>query len=191
MNNMKNLGLPNILTVSRIIVVPVIIGAFYLPPPYSNWVTFFIFLYAGLTDYLDGKIARHQNKTSEFGQILDPIADKLIVTAIIVMLIHSKIIDDYLAIAAIIILLREILVSGLREFLSSKNKKLPVSKLAKLKTVSQFIALLFLLLNQELHPFPAPLIGEILLWLATLLTIITGYNYIKLTFGYLEINSKK
>ena len=175
------LGLPNLLTYSRILVIPGIIAGFYLNYPYSNWVTFGLFVYAGLTDYLDGWLARAWDMKSQLGQLLDPIADKLLVISSIVMLVSVGTISGTALIAALIILLRELLVSGLREFLANIGAKLPVSKLAKWKTATQIIAVSMLLLGEAISVVPASLIGIVTLWISAGLTIVTGYVYLRST----------
>ncbi len=172
------LNLPNTLTLSRIVMIPVIIAAFYLPSPAANWVTLAIFALAGVTDYLDGYFARVRNQFSAFGRFLDPIADKLLVTAIIVMMVATARIDGIHVLAAMIILCREIFISGLREFLAGVHVGIPVSQLAKWKTTAQFIALGLLLVGDAASAIlPAREIGIAALWLAAALTFYTGYDY--------------
>ena len=175
------LGLPNLLTYSRILVIPGIVAGFYLNYPYSNWVTFGLFVYAGLTDYLDGWLARAWDMKSKLGQLLDPIADKLLVTSTMVMLVSVGTISGTALIAALIILLRELLVSGLREFLAHIGVELPVSKLAKWKTATQILAVSMLLLGEAISVVPALLIGIATLWISAGLTIVTGYFYLRST----------
>ncbi len=175
---MKNV--PNILTLSRILVIPALIGSFYLDFPYSNWVAFTLFTMAGITDYFDGKVARIYNVTSRMGQFLDPIADKLMVVSVIVMLVWADTIYGIHILAAIVILCREILVSGLREFLSDLKVSVPVTFLAKWKTAFQMIALGGLLMGKAAPPWlPAMEISLTLLWIAAILTLYTGFDYMK------------
>jgi cardiolipin synthase len=175
-------GLPNILTVSRILIIPLLVGAFYLPPPTSNWTAFTLFLIASITDYFDGYLARRLDQISPLGRFLDPVADKLLVAAAIVMLIWA---DRAPLIPALIILCREIMVSGLREFLAELKVGLPVTQLAKWKTGSQMGALCLLLIG-DVVSIPDGLglslveIGGILLWIAAGLTTVTGYDYLRL-----------
>lgn len=175
---MKNI--PNILTMSRIVVIPLVIGSFYLDFPTSNWVAFVLFTLAGITDYFDGLVARSYNVTSRMGQFLDPIADKLMVVTVIVMLVGFQTITDFHILAAIIILLREILVSGLREFLSDLKVSVPVTFLAKWKTAAQMIALGGLLMGDAAPDWlPAMTISLTLLWIAAGLTLYTGLDYLR------------
>ncbi len=174
-------SLPNLLTLSRIVVIPLFVAAFYLPYPGANWCAFGLFLLAGITDYFDGYLARRWQMTSALGRFLDPIADKLLVSAAIVMLVwaeHAPILP------CLVILCREILVSGLREFLAELNVSVPVSRLAKWKTGVQIVALCFLLVGDAgpvlIPPSSDPLfIGTILLWIAAVLTLVTGYSYLR------------
>ncbi|HIF09385.1 MAG TPA: CDP-diacylglycerol--glycerol-3-phosphate 3-phosphatidyltransferase, partial [Sneathiellales bacterium] len=126
--------LPNLLTLSRILVIPLFTGAFYLASPLDQWVTFGIFVAAGITDFFDGYLARNLNQVSILGRFLDPIADKLLVAAAILMLVAFNRIESWTVLPAMVILCREILVSGLREFLAQVKISVPVSRLAKWKT---------------------------------------------------------
>lgn len=171
------LTLPNVLTLSRIAMIPAIIAAFYLPAPATNWVTLAIFALAGVTDYFDGYFARARNQFSAFGRFLDPIADKLLVTAIILMMVATGRIDGIHVLAAMVILCREIFISGLREFLAGVHVGVPVSQLAKWKTMTQFVALGLLLVGDAAGFVAAREIGFAALWLATSLTLWTGYDY--------------
>lgn len=172
--------LPNMLTLSRIAVIPAFIAAFYLSSPMSNWVTFAIFITAGITDFFDGYLARNLNQVSKFGRFLDPIADKLLVAAAILMLVAVDRISGWTVLAALVILCREILVSGLREFLASVEVSVPVSRLAKWKTGVQIVALCFLLIDHAADGLmPAGTIGIVALWIAAVLTLYTGYDYMR------------
>tara|TARA_B100000949_G_scaffold90041_1_gene80421 strand:+ start:5839 stop:6294 length:456 start_codon:yes stop_codon:yes gene_type:complete len=145
-----------------------------------------IFSIAGITDFFDGYIARSQKKISKVGIFLDPVADKLLVATVILMLVADDRITGSAILPALIILFREILVSGLREFLAQVRKKLPVSKIAKWKTAIQMIALGFLIIGDEGPEFiETVLIGEIGIWLAAVFTIFTGYNYLKVGIKYI------
>lgn len=173
--------LPNWLTLARIVVIPVVVAAFYLPGTIGHWVGLALFLAAGLTDWLDGYLARRQNSVSPLGRFLDPVADKLLVTAALLMLVFF---DRAPVIPALIIVCREILVSGLREFLAERNVVMPVIRLAKWKTAAQMAAICFLLVGSAgpvlLPPdITAAAVGAWLLWLAALLSVITGYNYLR------------
>ena len=175
--------IPNILTVLRIILIPIIVLAFYLDGKISSILVAAIFIFASITDYLDGMLARALKAQSQFGKVLDPIADKLLVVATLVMLIHF---GKAPVIPALLILLREILVSGLRENLSAISVSLPVTKLAKFKTGVQMVAIIVLILG-HLFFFPAfmVLLGKFLIWLAAVLTLITGYAYCREGFKHL------
>ncbi len=176
--------LPNLLTISRIFAIPALIGAFYVASPLGNWLALGLFAAAGITDFFDGYLARVRGEQSVFGRFLDPVADKLLVAAVLMMLVAVGRIDDWSILAAVIILCREIMVSGLREFLAELRVGLPVSKLAKWKTTAQILALGFLITSTAGDAvLPAGwtvLIGVILLWFAAMLTIYTGYDYLRL-----------
>ena len=164
--------LPNLLTMSRIVVIPLLVGAFFLDKPLANWLGAGLFALAALTDLLDGWIARSWDQVTRFGRFLDPVADKMMVA-------HGWI-TGWLVLAALVILVREILVSGLREFLAEIRVGMPVSRLAKWKTALQMIAIALLLVSDAtprwllLEP-----IGAWSLWIAAGLTIITGYDYLR------------
>ena len=179
-------SLPNLLTLSRILVIPALIAAFYLPYPWANWVVLGMFAAAGITDWLDGHLARSRNEVSGLGRFLDPVADKLLIAATLLMLVHVGHIDDWTILPAIIILCREIMVSGLREYLADLRVGLPVSRLAKWKTTVQIIAIGFLIVGRASEPLiPALEIGIGGLWLAALLTLYTGYDYIRLSLRHM------
>ena len=174
------LNLSNILTISRIIIIPVIVILIYLKTPLSGWVAFILFCLAGITDYFDGYIARIRKEISNLGIFLDPIADKLLVASVILILTSKEIISNYEIIPALIILVREITVSGLREFLARIKMSVPVSKIAKFKTALQLIALGILILSEGgITVLPVLMFGKIALWIAALLTLYTGYDYLK------------
>ena len=177
--------IPNILTIGRIIIVPFFVIAFYLPGFYGDLTAFALFVIASFTDFLDGMLARMMGEESKLGELLDPIADKIIVAAALILLVMSGTIKHYEVIAAIIILTREILISGLREFLAKGQIKLPVSNLAKLKTFLQMFAISLLLTGEtgnkilNFQDYNAQTIGIILLWLSAFLTLYTGYEYLR------------
>ena len=174
------LNISNILTLSRIIVIPIIVACIYLKSPWYGWIAFFLFCAASITDYFDGYLARIRNEVSNLGTFLDPIADKLLVAAVILILTSKDVITDWETIPALIILLREIAVSGLREYLAVIKVSVPVSKIAKLKTSLQLIALAILILSESGITFiPILLLGKIALWSAGILTLYTGYDYLK------------
>ncbi len=176
------LNLPNVLTYARILAVPALVACLYfLKGDWSRWAAFGLFVAACLTDWLDGYLARALEQQSTLGAMLDPIADKLLVGATLLMLAHDGTISTISIFAAVIIMCREILVSGLREFLADLNVKVHVTELAKWKTFLQMSALAVLLAAPALET-TAPGItagGEVLLWLAALLTLWTGYDYLK------------
>lgn len=184
------IGLPNFLTLSRILVIPLLVAAFFLPAPLNNWATFGLFVIASATDYFDGWLARRLGQTSSLGRFLDPVADKLLVAAAIVMLVWA---DRAPVVPALIILCREILVSGLREFLAELKVGLPVTQLAKWKTATQMVALCLLLVGLD-QTFSADLqislmdVGAILLWVAAGLTAFTGYDYVRVGLGHMLTN---
>ena len=177
--------IPNILTIGRIILVPFFVLAFYLPGFYGDLTAFAIFVVASFTDVLDGMLARMMGEESKLGELLDPIADKIIVATALILLVMDGTIRHYEVIAAIIILTREILISGLREFLAKGQIKLPVSNLAKLKTFLQMLAIALLLTGEtgnkilNFQDYNAQTIGIILLWLSAFLTLYTGYEYLR------------
>ncbi len=187
------LTLPNLLTLSRIFAVPILVFLLWRPTPIDYAITFVLYCVVGATDYLDGYLARAQGQISRLGQFLDPIADKIMVAAVLVMLISSRKanpdpeIDGLHIIAALVILLREIIVSGLREFLAPLDVSMPVSQLAKWKTMFQLVALGALILGGAV---PGQLwvhdVGLVCLWIAAGLTLLTGYDYLKIGMKHLD-----
>ena len=179
------LQIPNTLTIGRIILVPIFVISFYIPGFLGDLIPFFIFVLASFTDFLDGLLARLYKEESKLGELLDPIADKIMVATALVLLVMNETIQHYEVIAAIIILTREILISGLREFLAKSKVSMPVSSLAKFKTFIQMFAIAILLTgesgNRIVHfqDYNAHSIGIILLWLSAFLTLYTGYDYVK------------
>ena len=177
--------IPNLLTIGRIIIVPFFVLAFYLPGFYGDLTACVLFIIASFTDFLDGMLARMMGEESKLGELLDPIADKIIVATALILLVMSGTIRHYEVIAAIIILTREILISGLREFLARGQIKLPVTNLAKLKTFLQMIAIALLLTGEtgnkilNFQDYNAQTVGIILLWLSAFLTLFTGYDYMR------------
>ena len=161
-------------------VIPIIVALIYLKSPFYGWLAFILFCLASITDYFDGYIARIRNEVSNLGTFLDPIADKLLVASVILILTSKEVITDWETIPALIILLREIAVSGLREYLAGIKVSVPVSKIAKLKTSLQLIALAILILSESGISFiPILFIGKIALWSAAILTLYTGYDYLR------------
>lgn len=175
------LYLPNLLTYGRIVAVPALVGCFFLEGDFAHWLALGIFVVAALTDVLDGYVARAWEQQTSLGRMLDPIADKLLVSAALMMLAAQQTIAGWSLWAAVIILSREILVSGLREFLGEVNVSVPVTNLAKWKTVMQMVAIGFLLAGStgdKIFPFTT-LTGLCLLWLSAVLTLYTGWDYFR------------
>lgn len=175
-------NLPNILTVTRIIAIPIVCGLLYLPESYGGWVALGVYTYACVTDFFDGYLARVMKVQSRLGRMLDPIADKLLVGGILLTLVAVDRILGWELLAAAIILFREILVSGLREFLAEVQVSLPVSRLAKWKTGAQMGCLGFLLVGPAgpmFGPFTTTEVGIFLLWVAAIFTAVTGYDYLR------------
>jgi cardiolipin synthase len=184
------MSLPNLLTVSRIVATPVVVASFYVPGAFARWVACALFTAAAVTDWLDGHMARRWQQQSEIGRFLDPIADKLLVSATLLMLTAFGRLSAEAILPALVILCREILVSGLREYLAGLRVGLPVSRLAKWKTFIQMVAIGFLIVGDAGPPsLSASAIGESLLWVAALLTLVTGYDY--LVAGLRHINGPR
>ena len=188
------LSLPNLLTLSRILAVPILVFLLWKPAPWDYAITFVLYCIVGITDYFDGYLARAQGQISKLGQFLDPIADKIMVAAVIIMLMASRkadgdapIIEDFNVIPALIILLREIAVSGLREFLAQLSVSVPVSRLAKWKTTFQMVALGALILAGALPEWPwMHSLGLVCLWLAAGLTVLTGWDYLRVGLKHMD-----
>jgi CDP-diacylglycerol--glycerol-3-phosphate 3-phosphatidyltransferase len=187
------LSLPNLLTLSRILAVPILVFLLWRPSPVDYAVTFVLYCVVGLTDYLDGYLARAQGLTSRLGQFLDPIADKIMVAAVLIMLISSRKanpvpeIASLHIIAALVILLREIIVSGLREYLAGLQVSVPVSALAKWKTTAQLVALGALILGGAVPHMPwVHDVGIVCLWIAAALTLISGYDYLRTGLKHMD-----
>ena len=182
----SSLSLPNILTYARIAAIPVVVGCVYAQsimdgPLWLRWVAVAVFIAAGVTDFLDGYYARIWDQQSALGRMLDPIADKLLVASCLLMLAADGIIHGWTLWAAIVILCRDILVSGLREYLAGLRVSVPVTKLAKWKTTLQLVAVGFLIAGKAgdaVVPVVTP-IGLALLWLSALLTLYTGWDYFR------------
>ena len=177
--------IPNILTIGRIIIVPFFVLAFYLPGFYGDLTALILFIVASFTDFLDGMLARMFGVESKLGELLDPIADKILVSAALILLVMNGTIKNYEVIAAIIILTREILVSGLREFLAKGKITMEVTSLSKLKTFIQMTAIAILLTGDignkilNFQDYNAQTIGIIFLWLSAALTLFTAYDYMR------------
>jgi len=177
-------NVPNLLTLSRILVIPALIAAFYLRPVVgedtARWFALALFVAAGITDFFDGWLARRNGQMSNLGRFLDPVADKLLVAAAILMLVAFGDIAGWHVLAAVVILCREILVTGLREFLAELRVAVPVSRLAKWKTTVQIVAIAFLLVGEAgprfLHTHAIGIGG---IWVAAIITFYTGYDYLR------------
>jgi len=190
----RALSVPNLLTLSRIATVPLLVAAFFLPGGWAYWVPCVLFALAGVTDFLDGYLARAWGQQSSLGRFLDPVADKLLVAAALMMLIAFDRISGLAVLPAIVILCREILVSGLREFLAELQIGLPVSRLAKWKTAIQIVSVGVLLAGEAGSALlaaaglalPVPTIGEVGLWAAAVLTLVTGYDYLRAGLRHMQ-----
>jgi|SRR5579863_4747008 len=182
------LTLPNLLTLSRIVAVPLLVALLWWPSwPVGYGVGFAAYCLMGITDYFDGYVARAQGTVSKLGVFLDPIADKIMVAAVILILVHNRDITGGNVVAALVILLREIAVSGLREFLAELRVSMPVSRLAKWKTTLQLIALGALILAGALPGWPlAKAIGLVSLWGAAGLTLLTGWDYLRVGLKHMD-----
>ena len=188
----RPLALPNILTYARIAAVPVVVGflfweSIFEGPLWLRWVALVVFIAAAVTDFLDGYFARIWGQQSSLGRMLDPIADKLLVAASLLMLAAGSTIRGWTLLAAVIILCREILVSGLREYLAELQVSVPVTRLAKWKTVAQMVAIGFLIAG-EAGDRIVPVVshtGILLLWLSAMLTLYTGYDYMRAGVRYM------
>ena len=189
--------IPNILTIGRIIIVPFFVVSFFLPGFYGEIIPFLLFLLASFTDFLDGLLARLYKEESKLGELLDPIADKIIVSAALILLVMNGTIQNYEVIAAIIILTREILISGLREFLGKVQVQMPVTSLAKVKTFIQMFSIAILLTGEigntiiNFEDYNAQTVGIILLWLSAFLTLYTGYDYVRKGIDHIISEDKK
>ncbi len=178
-------NLPNLLTYGRMVAVPVVAGCLFAPDDLRmRWLALAIFAVAGVTDFFDGYLARAWNQQSSLGRMLDPIADKLLVAASLLMLVADHSVTSWSIWAAIVILCREILVSGLREFLAELRVSVPVTRVAKWKTTAQLAAIGFLIAGPAGETvLPGTIaIGLVLLWIAAVLTLYTGWDYMKAGF---------
>ncbi|CAI27373.1 CDP-diacylglycerol--glycerol-3-phosphate 3-phosphatidyltransferase [Ehrlichia ruminantium] len=166
--------LPNLLTILRVLAIPAIVCSFYIQNDSSNYIAFIIFIFACITDFFDGYLARIWQTQSKFGRLFDPIADKLIVSATLIMLVYIGKVTKLTIIPVVIIICREILISGLREFLISMNFKIPVIKLGKVKTFIQMAAIAMLMLDYSIILY----VADIILYIAAGLTVYSAYLYI-------------
>ncbi|ALR20741.1 MULTISPECIES: CDP-diacylglycerol--glycerol-3-phosphate 3-phosphatidyltransferase [Sphingobium] len=186
------LTLPNLLTLSRILTVPLLVALLWPAEIGARWTTgyalaFALYCLMGVTDYFDGYLARAQGAVSRLGIFLDPIADKIMVGAVILMLAATRDIAGIHIVAAMVILLREIAVSGLREFLAGLQVSVPVSRLAKWKTTLQIIALGALILAGAVPQYAfVQMIGLATLWAAAVLTLITGWDYLRVGIRHMD-----
>jgi CDP-diacylglycerol--glycerol-3-phosphate 3-phosphatidyltransferase/cardiolipin synthase len=190
------LTLPNLLTLSRIVTVPVLLALLWWPGWRLGYgVAFAVYCLMGITDYFDGYLARAQGAVSKLGQFLDPIADKIMVASVILILVHNRDITSWNTIAALVILLREIAVSGLREFLAGLKVSVPVSQLAKWKTTFQLVAFGALILRGAAPDFAIPFtggwinptsVGLTTLWAAAALTLVTGWDYLRVGLKHMD-----
>ncbi|MBL8376567.1 MAG: CDP-diacylglycerol--glycerol-3-phosphate 3-phosphatidyltransferase [Burkholderiales bacterium] len=183
--------IPTLLTWARIIAIPLVVGVFYLPldGPTRNLLATVLFIVVALTDWLDGWLARRMNQTSSFGAFLDPVADKFLVCAALLILLQ---LDRVNALVAFIIIGREIAISALREWMAQlgASKSVAVAFVGKLKTTAQMTAIIALLLYEPLIPgVPTPLLGTVALWLAAILTLWSMAHYLKLAAPYLGDDS--
>nr|WP_319513753.1 CDP-diacylglycerol--glycerol-3-phosphate 3-phosphatidyltransferase [uncultured Cohaesibacter sp.] len=188
MTGSKTFNIPNILTIARILAVPAIVFCMLWPThDWARWTALGLFSAAAITDFLDGYLARRWNLQSALGRMLDPIADKLLVSVSILMLTNDHTLAGWQIWAGVIILCREILVSGLREFLAGLQVSVPVTKLAKWKTTAQLVAIGFLLAGPagDKVLFFVSDLGLVLLWISALLTLYTGYDYFRAGLQYL------
>jgi cardiolipin synthase len=188
------LSLPNILTYSRIVAIPAVILLMYVDYPYSNWVALAVYVAACVTDFFDGYLARAWAQQSSLGRFLDPIADKLLVAAVLLMLVASDVLEGLDVLPAAVILCREILVSGLREFLAEVRVGMPVSRLAKWKTGLQMVALGFLVVGPvgpDFGPFTTIQVGVVGLWIAAVLTLVTGFDYLVAGLRHIHRNEAR
>lgn len=181
-------SLPNLLTLSRIVAVPLLVLLLWWPGWHASYAAAFaLYVVVGATDFLDGYLARASGAVSRLGTFLDPIADKIMVAAVLLMLVSGRTIAGLHVIAAIIILMREIAVSGLREFLGGLQLSLPVSRLAKWKTAAQLVALGALILGGALPDHGAiGAMGLAVLWIAAALTLVTGYAYLRVGLRHMD-----
>ena len=183
--------LPNILTMSRVAVIPVLVALFFLETKNGQWIACGLFIFSAITDFFDGFLARSLGQTTAFGTFLDPVADKLLVASVLLMMVAFGQIAGVVVIPAVIILCREILVSGLREYLSGFAVSLPVSNLAKWKTTLQMASICVLIVGDAAHPLipdiiPVRLIGEVGLSVAAIVTIITGSEYLRIGLRHMD-----
>ena len=176
-------NIPNALTILRILLIPVLIVCFNLEGRMPHYISAGIFIFASITDYIDGFLARYWQAQTNFGRMLDPIADKMLVASTLLLLVDQQLAST---IPIVIILCREIFVSGMREYLGAKSKKIPVQLIGKIKTFLQMAAIIIILLGDVTALSTFPKLGEILLWIAAIMTLISGYLYCREGFKRLD-----
>jgi cardiolipin synthase len=184
-----NFNLPNALTLSRVLAAPAICLLLLVGGIIGSWLALASYVFACITDFLDGYLARTWQQQSNFGRMLDPIADKLLVASVLLVLVAIDRLQGWALAPAAVILWREILVSGLREYLAELRVSVPVTRLAKWKTTLQMIALGFLIVGDSAAPLggvSAVTIGTAGLWLAAALTLLTGYDYLRASLHHLD-----
>ena len=192
--------MPNLLTVIRIIFASLIaLILIFFDSKMAYFISFILFSLAGVTDYFDGWLARKKGQISDLGRMLDPIADKILVISTFIILMSNNVIEGFNAIAAFIIIYREIFISGLREFLGNKSLVVKVTKLAKWKTAIQFITILVFLGSQVINNFYmyTDIINifieftcTLLIWITSLISLFTGINYLRTSYGHLSTRKK-
>lgn len=192
--------MPNLLTIIRIIFASLIaLILIFFDSKFAYLISFILFCLAGMTDFFDGWLARRKNQISDLGRMLDPIADKILVISTLVILMSNNVIESYNIIAALIIIYREIFISGLREFLGDKSSVIKVTNLAKLKTTIQFIAILSFLGSQIINDYFmythvinifSSFICTFLIWMTVFISLLTGFDYIKSANNYLNAKKK-
>jgi cardiolipin synthase (CMP-forming) len=182
------LTLPNLLTLSRIVAIPLLVALLWWPGWAAGYaVAFGLYCLMGVTDYFDGYLARAQGTVSKLGVFLDPIADKIMVAAVILMLVATRDLQGVSLVAGLVILVREIAVSGLREFLAQLQVSVPVSRLAKWKTTLQLVALGALILGGAVPHAPwVRDVGIAALWGAAVLTVVTGWDYLRVGLRHMD-----
>ena len=181
-----NWNIPNILTVARLLLLPPMIALFFIPYSWAAWTCLGLYIVGAVTDFVDGWWARKFNQQSEFGAFMDPLSDKIFVITILLMLVAVERLESFWVLSVVIIIIREFAVSGVREFLGSNDVKLPVTKLAKWKTTIQMIATGVLIVGPFSFYGYGQLIGSLLLAGASVITVITGWGYMKKGFEFLK-----
>ncbi len=178
--------IPNLLTLSRIVAVPLLVAAMWGRDRTGYWIGFALFVTAAATDWLDGWLARRNGQTSALGRFLDPIADKVMIAAVLILLLAQGYIAHAGVVATMIVLIRELVVSGLREYLGPLGVVMPVSRLAKWKTATQMLALSLLILTPLRLGLEIAVAGALLLWVAAILSLVTGWSYLRIGFAHMK-----